>query len=157
MNVKPEIWWSILQNNFSPGFEDILEHGITYALYDPNDPLEKFFFLSFQHSHHMFTNMFHISLIFQFLAILWLQAELDAFVSCFNSTLHHANRNKLLPHGIPNMINSKPHMFGTKDFRVGFFGCACLQTKTIVRLLFSMLFLMKWSSSGVLLTLRFLS
>jgi hypothetical protein len=41
MNVKPEIWWSYLQTNFSPGFEDILDQGLTFGLYDPNDPLER--------------------------------------------------------------------------------------------------------------------
>ena len=44
MNVKPEIWWSYLRTNFSPGFEDILDQGLNFGLYDPNDPLERYSF-----------------------------------------------------------------------------------------------------------------
>ena len=39
MNVKPEIWWSYLQNNFTLGFEDILDQGLIFGLYDPDNPL----------------------------------------------------------------------------------------------------------------------
>ena len=41
MNVKPEIWWSYLRSNFTPRFEDILEQGLTFGLYDPNSPIER--------------------------------------------------------------------------------------------------------------------
>jgi hypothetical protein len=98
MNVKPEIWWSYLRTNFTRGFEDILDQGLTFGLYDPNNPLE--------------------SLIFRYISIPWLQAELDNFVSRFNNSPRRANRRKILPHGVPNLINSKPHLFGAKDFRV---------------------------------------
>ena len=39
-NVKPEITWSQLQRQFTPGFEDILEWGVVEGWYDRNRPLD---------------------------------------------------------------------------------------------------------------------
>ena len=66
------------------------------------------------------------SLIFRYISTPWLQAELDKFVSRFNNSPCRANRCKLLPQGVPNLINSKPHLFGAKDFRV-----CCSHSSTI--------------------------
>ena len=41
-NIKPEIVWSLLRRQFTPGFEDKLDYGLNNRLYDPNNPLEKF-------------------------------------------------------------------------------------------------------------------
>jgi hypothetical protein len=59
---------------------------------------------------------FH-SLIFLWLAIPWLQAELDAWVMLRNRTAPRADRNKILPHGIPELIRFKPTKFGTVDLK----------------------------------------
>ena len=40
-NIISEIKWSVFRRDFSPGFEDILEHGINSGWYDVNDALEK--------------------------------------------------------------------------------------------------------------------
>ncbi|KAJ7438148.1 hypothetical protein FB451DRAFT_1344417 [Mycena latifolia] len=98
MNVKPEPMWSQYRRNFSPGFEDILDEGVNRGLYKPDRPLEK--------------------LVFRWLAIPWLQSELDAWVNRYNSTPRRADKNKILPKGIPNMIASKPAQFATKDYKV---------------------------------------
>ncbi|KAJ7827354.1 hypothetical protein B0H14DRAFT_2595352 [Mycena olivaceomarginata] len=60
MNIKPEATWSQMRRQFTPGFENILDAGVARGLYDINNPLEK--------------------LVFRWLAIPWLQAELDAWV-----------------------------------------------------------------------------
>lgn len=39
-NVKPEITWSQLRRRFTPGFENILERGVTEGLYDISHPLD---------------------------------------------------------------------------------------------------------------------
>ncbi|OBZ73681.1 hypothetical protein A0H81_06483 [Grifola frondosa] len=97
-NIKPEIMWSQLRRKWSPGFENILEHGRLNGLYDPANPLEK--------------------LVFLWLAIPWLQAELDAYMKQFNGSQRRADKNKILPHGIPDVITAKPERFNTTDFKV---------------------------------------
>ncbi|KAF8982856.1 hypothetical protein BDQ17DRAFT_1394015 [Cyathus striatus] len=39
-NIKPEITWSQLQCRFTPGFENILDHGINEDWYHPDNTLE---------------------------------------------------------------------------------------------------------------------
>ena len=39
-NVMPEIAWSQLRRRFTPGFETILEEGVTKGWYDINRPLD---------------------------------------------------------------------------------------------------------------------
>ena len=39
-NVKPEIAWSQMRRRFTPGFEDLLEVGVTNDWYDINKPLD---------------------------------------------------------------------------------------------------------------------
>jgi hypothetical protein len=60
------------------------------------------------------------SLVFRWLAIPWLQAELDAWVNRFNSSPRRANKNKVLPQGIPDIITAKPQLYHSRDFKVLF-------------------------------------
>ncbi|KAJ6534299.1 hypothetical protein B0H19DRAFT_1272015 [Mycena capillaripes] len=96
-NIKPEATWSQMRRNFTPGFETTLEKGVNAGDYDVNNPLE--------------------NLVFRWLAIPWLQAELDAWVSRWNSTPRRHDKNKILPHGIPDLIVAKPHLYETQDFK----------------------------------------
>ncbi|KAJ7150864.1 hypothetical protein C8R43DRAFT_951294 [Mycena crocata] len=98
MNVKPEALWSLMRRNFTPGFEDVLDYGINMGLFTLGNPLEK--------------------LVFRWLAVPWLQAELDAWVKGHNSSPRRSDKHKILPHGIPDLIVSKPERFGTKDYKV---------------------------------------
>ncbi len=41
-NVMPEIAWSQLRRRFTPGFETILEEGVTKGWYDINRPLDAY-------------------------------------------------------------------------------------------------------------------
>lgn len=97
-NIKPEIAWAGLRRTWSEGFENILDAGHLNGLYDPDDPIEK--------------------LLFRWLAVPWIQAELDAYRRRFNTTPRRADRSKVLPHGIPDMITAKPERFGSCDFKV---------------------------------------
>lgn len=40
-NIKAEIGWSLFRRQFTPGFENILDHGVNTGLYDVSNPLEK--------------------------------------------------------------------------------------------------------------------
>ncbi|KAF8164948.1 hypothetical protein B0H34DRAFT_779969 [Crassisporium funariophilum] len=101
LNIKPGAFWSQLWHQWTPSFENILDEGLNNGWYDPNDPIEK--------------------LVFG-LAIPWLQAELDLWTSHYNSSPCCANKHKILPHGIPDLmdlIHAKPHQFnGSKNFMV---------------------------------------
>ncbi|KAI9070331.1 hypothetical protein FKP32DRAFT_1663038 [Trametes sanguinea] len=98
-NIKPEIVWAVLRRGWTPGFEDILDRGRLEGLYDPNEPLEK--------------------LVFLWVVVPWLQGELDAWVHQFNTSPRRADKNKVLPQGIPDVITAKPGRYNTLDFKVG--------------------------------------
>ncbi|KAH9924596.1 hypothetical protein B0H21DRAFT_781416 [Amylocystis lapponica] len=97
-NIKPEIAWSLLRRHFTPGFEALLDEGHLSGLYNPDEVIER--------------------LLFLWLAIPWLQNELDAYVERWNSTSRRADKHKVTPHGIPDLITAKPERFGTRDFKV---------------------------------------
>ncbi|KAF8169351.1 hypothetical protein BJ912DRAFT_1025640 [Pholiota molesta] len=97
-NVKPEIAWSQFRRRFTPGFESILQEGVTAGWYDTSRPLDV--------------------LVFRWLFIPWLQVELDAYVERINNTKKRADRNKVLPHGVPNDIANSPERYGCLDFKV---------------------------------------
>jgi hypothetical protein len=62
--------------------------------------------------------IFFFSLVFRWLAIPWLQSELDKWVTIRNRTLPRADTKKVLPHGIPELMREKPEQFGALDFKV---------------------------------------
>jgi len=39
-NVKPEVTWSQLRRRFTPGFEDLIQIGVSNNIYDTNRPLD---------------------------------------------------------------------------------------------------------------------
>jgi hypothetical protein len=59
-----------------------------------------------------------LSLIFRWVFIPFLQRELDNYRRRINFTAKRADRNKILPHGVPADIHSNPHEYGCLDFKV---------------------------------------
>ncbi|KAG2033434.1 hypothetical protein BDR03DRAFT_1014290 [Suillus americanus] len=98
-NVMPEITWSQLWCRFTPGFETLLDEGVTEGWYDSGNTL------------HMFDGL---SLGIYTL----LQQELNAYRDRVNNTAKRRDRNKVLPHGVPNLIYGSPKDFGALDFKV---------------------------------------
>ncbi|KAF9562244.1 hypothetical protein CPC08DRAFT_742208 [Agrocybe pediades] len=98
-NVKPEITWSQLRRRFTPGFENLIQQGVTREIYDTNRQLDV--------------------LVFRWLFIPFLQSELDAYADRVNYTRKRSDRNKILPHGIPMDIQMSPRTFGCLDFKIG--------------------------------------
>ncbi|OJA09851.1 hypothetical protein AZE42_12783 [Rhizopogon vesiculosus] len=84
--------------DFTPGFETILEEGITTGIYDVHNTLQNY--------------------VFRWLAIPWLQAELDAWVHRRNHNAPRRDKHKILPHSIPAIIRAKPHEYNSLDFKV---------------------------------------
>ena len=64
-----------------------------------------------------------LSLIFRWLAIPWIQSELDKWVLHRNRTRPRYDSKKILPNGIPLVIRDKPEKFDAMDFKVGFIHC----------------------------------
>lgn len=58
------------------------------------------------------------SLVFCWVVIPWMQAELDSYVFKFNTSPRRKKRGKILPHGPPQLILEKAHMYQERDFRV---------------------------------------
>ncbi|KAJ7131593.1 hypothetical protein C8R43DRAFT_895941, partial [Mycena crocata] len=97
-NVMPEIGWSQLCHRFTPEFEDILDMGVNNGWYDPNNLIE--------------------ALVFRWVFIPWLQRELDLYSERLNNTAKRADRNKVLPHGVPNDMLENPEDYGVLDFKI---------------------------------------
>ncbi|KAJ7116197.1 hypothetical protein C8R43DRAFT_1091258 [Mycena crocata] len=97
-NVMPEIGWSQLRHRWTPGFENTLDFGVNKGWYDPSNLLQ--------------------ALVFRWVFIPWLQKELDAYRERVNNTKKRADRNKVLPHGVPNHMYEAPEDFGVLDFRI---------------------------------------
>ncbi|PPR06945.1 hypothetical protein CVT26_004134 [Gymnopilus dilepis] len=98
---------TVLRQWNDPRLEGSIQHrwmrekknkGVTEGWYDTTRPLDV--------------------LTFCWLFIPWLQTELDRWMYRVNNTRKRADRNKILPHGIPNDINKYPHRYGCLDFKV---------------------------------------
>jgi hypothetical protein len=57
-------------------------------------------------------------LVFRWLAIPWLQREADSYVYDHNTTRRRANRRKVLPNGIPDVMFEYPETVDALDFKV---------------------------------------
>jgi len=58
------------------------------------------------------------SLVFRWIAIPWIQSELDRWMFLRNNTAPRSDTKKVLPHGIPFLIRDKPQNYNTLDFKV---------------------------------------
>ena len=58
------------------------------------------------------------SLLFRWIAIPWLQTEVDHWVTLKNKSAPRASRHKILPHGIPALIREHPSDFNAVDFKI---------------------------------------
>ncbi|KAG1738475.1 hypothetical protein EDB19DRAFT_1982912 [Suillus lakei] len=97
-NVMPEITWSQMRRQFTPGFESLLDHGVMSGWYDSNNILQM--------------------MVFRWVFIPWLQRELDAYQDRVNNTRKRRDRNKILPHGVPNLVYNSPEDFGALNFKI---------------------------------------
>ncbi|KAJ7769107.1 hypothetical protein DFH07DRAFT_866763 [Mycena maculata] len=97
-NVKNEGNWSVMRADLSPGLEDLFEFGLQNGWYDVGNPLE--------------------NLVFRWLAIPFVQIQLDIWVNHHNKTKPRRDKHKVLPHGIPELLRTKPNFYGLVDFKI---------------------------------------
>lgn len=97
-NIKPEIKWSVLRRQFSPSFEAEMERGIEEEIFIQDDQL-------------------HL-LVFRWIAIPWIQAELDNYRLRTNTKRPRADRKKFLPHGVPDHIFEQAHKYEAEDYKI---------------------------------------
>ncbi|KAI6152555.1 hypothetical protein BKA82DRAFT_4338062 [Pisolithus tinctorius] len=97
-NIMPEIIWSQLRRRFTPGFETLLDEGLDEGWYDPDNTLQL--------------------MVFRWLFIPWLQRELDQYRDRVNNSRKRRDKNKVLPHGIPELIHTCAEDYGALDFKV---------------------------------------
>jgi hypothetical protein len=92
-NVMPEITWSQLRRRFTPGFETLLDHGVNEGWYDVGNTLQKCvsFILVLLCDKY---NFVHLSMVFRWVFIPWLQRELDGYRDRVNNTAKRRDRNK---------------------------------------------------------------
>ncbi|CAK5276735.1 unnamed protein product [Mycena citricolor] len=83
---------------FSCCFEDILDFGVNQGWYDPGVLLE--------------------ALVFRWVFIPWLQAELDNYRNRVNNTAKRHDRNKILPNGVPSHMFEFPEDYAILDFKI---------------------------------------
>ncbi|KAG1745149.1 hypothetical protein EDB19DRAFT_1958789 [Suillus lakei] len=57
-------------------------------------------------------------LVFRWVFIPWLQQELNAYRDRINNSAKRRDRNKILPHGVPNLIYEAAEDFGALDFKI---------------------------------------
>ncbi|KIJ06201.1 hypothetical protein PAXINDRAFT_92365 [Paxillus involutus ATCC 200175] len=110
-NIMPEIAWSQLRRRFSPGFEALLEQGTQSGWYDVDNTLQL--------------------MVFRWVFIPWLQEELNAYQGRVNLARKRRDRNKVLPHGRPELIHTSPEDFGALDFKVTVDPAAIQQVRNI--------------------------
>jgi len=97
-NIKPEIFWSQVRRRFSPGAESLIARGVVEEAYNPDNMQEAF--------------------VFRCVFMPWISAELEGFRDRVNNARKRRDRNKVLPHGIPNEIAERPSDYGVLDFKV---------------------------------------
>lgn len=68
----------------------------------------------------MLMNFPDVRLVFRWVFIPFLQHELDEYADRLNHTAKRADRNKVLPHGVPAHIYKEPEEYGVLDFKVSF-------------------------------------
>ncbi|KAJ7615180.1 hypothetical protein B0H17DRAFT_1152872 [Mycena rosella] len=86
---------TLLRHMHDPSLLDILDVGVTNGWYDPSKLLEATIF----------------SLVFHWVFITCLQTELDLYRERDNNTAKRADRNKALPHYVPNHMYEAPEDF----------------------------------------------
>ncbi|KLO07950.1 hypothetical protein SCHPADRAFT_795124, partial [Schizopora paradoxa] len=99
-NIKPEIFWSGFRRNWAPGYEEVFEMGgfDREGFCSPTDPTDQ--------------------LVFRYLAIPWIQKQLDRYVRRFNLTSRRASKDKTLPEGIPDLIFNDPLQYSGADLKI---------------------------------------
>jgi hypothetical protein len=113
-NIKPEQMWSRFRRTWVSGFEQLLERGVEQQWYDSVNIADRYVF----QRPPWVKLMENDRLVFRWLAIPWLQKEADSYVFNHNTSRRRANRRKVLPNGIPDVMFEHPASVDACNFKV---------------------------------------
>lgn len=97
-NIKPKQMWSRFRRMWVPGFENVLQKGISQQWYDNDSVVDR--------------------LVFRWLAIPWLQKAADSYVYDHNTSRRRANRRKVLPNEVPDVVFENPEIVNALNFKI---------------------------------------
>jgi hypothetical protein len=116
MNIKSEQIWLRFRRTWVSGFEELWKEGSRSNGIIPSTSLIGMYFNIYTRFETSITE--HDRLVFRWLAIPWLQKEADSYVSSHNTSRRRADRRKILPNGIPDVMFKYPESVGARDFKV---------------------------------------
>ena len=114
-NIKPVQMWSRFRRMWAPGFESLLQKGIAQQWYDDANIADRY---AICHIHAGFITYRYCRLVFRWLAIPWLQKAADSYVYDHNTTRRRANRRKVLPNEVPDVMFENPEIVNALNFKV---------------------------------------
>jgi hypothetical protein len=86
-NIKPEAAWSRFRCTWSPGFENMLQQGLDEQLYNPDIMIDRYIhFYPSVYCHCSANTQMLDSLVFRWIAIPYIQREIDPYVHLHNTT-----------------------------------------------------------------------
>ncbi|KZT61001.1 hypothetical protein CALCODRAFT_428374, partial [Calocera cornea HHB12733] len=91
-NIKPEIFWSKLRQQWSEGWERMFEDGLMEGWYDPSEPMEL--------------------MLFRWLAVPMIQADLDRFARIHSASRPRQDHHKAMPAELPLELLGRPEEYG---------------------------------------------
>ena len=117
-NIKPEQMWWRFRRVWVKGFEELLEKGVREQWYNNVNVADRYVLRRLR---EVLKLKEHCRLVFRWLAIPWLQKEADSYVYDHNTSRRRANRRKILPNGVPDVMFENPESFDARDFKVKYF------------------------------------
>ena len=97
-NIRPEQMWARFRRMWVPGFESLLQKGIRHQWYDDVNVADR--------------------LVLRWLAIPWLQKAADSYIYDHNTSRRRADRHKVLPNEVPDVMFENPEVVNALDFKV---------------------------------------
>jgi hypothetical protein len=99
-----------------PGFESLLQKGINRQWYDNANVADRYVVC---HIRADFNTYRHCNrLVFRWLAIPWLQKAADSYVYDHNTSRRRANRHKVLPNEVTDVMFENPEIVNAFNFKV---------------------------------------
>ena len=99
-----------------PGFEALLQKGISQQWYDDANVADRNVVCHIRVGFKTYRRCNR--LVFRWLAIPWLQKAADSYVYDHNTSCRRANRRKVLPNEVPDVMFENPEIVNALDFKV---------------------------------------
>ena len=117
-NIKPEQMWLRFRKTWVPGFEQLLDKGLEQQWYNIVNITDRCVTMVYMLSTHVHASYYPERFVFRWLAIPWLQWEADSYVYGHNTLRRRADRRKVLPSGVPDVMFKYPESVDALDFKV---------------------------------------